>query len=158
MQLFIAIVIGLAALVFQPEITGVPTINVHAIIPNGSLANNGTFIHDANGVCPAVYDAPALPQYIRDGIVYVQQKSNCTAGVTAGSIFCQRVSCSYNSAIYVCNESDQAPVSPACNAVADHAQFILDNCDTTTMGQHIVQGQVGDIAGGYYVSVGYGDC
>lgn len=68
------------------------------------------------------------------------------------------MSCSYNSGIYVCNEGDKAPVSPPCDTVADYSQLILDNCDTTTMGQHIMQGKVWDTSGEYYVFVGYGDC
>ncbi|KAK7917538.1 hypothetical protein PG985_011146 [Apiospora marii] len=165
MQLLHVAMIGLASLakarptVFRPEITGVPTTNGENITSNGSLSSDGTSIHDqSNGVCPDTYDAPALPQYVRDGIDYLRVKSSCQAGFQAGHTFCQRVSCSYKSAIYVCNENNEAPVSPSCDAVADHAQYILDNCQETAMGQHITQGQVGDIEGDYYVSVGYGDC
>ncbi|KAK8058104.1 hypothetical protein PG994_008552 [Apiospora phragmitis] len=164
MKLFTVVVIGLSTLVaarsivFQPEITGVPTINGHKIISNSSLPD-GIAIHDhGSAICPEEYDSPALPQYIRDGIDYLHRKSDCTAGVRPGLIFCQRVSCSYNSGIYVCNEGDQFPVSPPCGIVADYAQLIKDRCDKTTMGQHITQGQVFDTYGGYYVSVGYGDC
>ncbi|KAK8037403.1 hypothetical protein PG991_000749 [Apiospora marii] len=157
--------IGLASLatarptVFRPEITGAPTINDQQLNSNGSLSSDGTSIYDqSDGVCPDTYDAPAYPQYIRDGIKYLRGKSSCQAGFQAGHTFCQRVSCSYKSAIYVCNENNEAPASPSCDAVADHAQHILDNCQETSMGLHITQGQVGDIYGDYYVSVEYGDC
>lgn len=55
---------------------------------------------------------------------------------------CQRVSCSWASGIYVCNDSNEKWASPSCSTVADNAQQILDNCKSVALvnGEQLTQG------------------
>ncbi|KAK6857115.1 hypothetical protein PG995_007302 [Apiospora arundinis] len=176
MQFITVVMLGIVALagadrvVYNPKITGTPTIhpgpNGTQIIFNGTLPSNVAIHNPLAGVaiCPQKYDSPAYADKISDGIAYLIQKGDvaCSAGYLPDSTFCQRVSCSYNSAIYVCNYGHDAPVSPACNQVGNYAQSILDSCQKFDKGQKITEGQLWDNGdwdqGGYYVQVAGADC
>ncbi|KAK8023691.1 hypothetical protein PG993_011757 [Apiospora rasikravindrae] len=98
--------------VLSPEPTGVPGINKTVPIINGTVPS-GVAIHDHGGpICPPYYDDWAMANPIHDGIMYLRGKADCTAAGVPGCTWCQRVSCSYNSAIFVCNTNYATPVSP----------------------------------------------
>ncbi|KAK7946203.1 uncharacterized protein PG986_010524 [Apiospora aurea] len=172
---------------FSSEPTGVPDANKPVPVFNGTVPS-GVAIHN-HGVsatfqtqpkemeenetvltplcrprapsAPPYFDAWAMANPIHDGIVYLRGKQDCTAKGVPGWTYCQRVSCSYNSAIFVCNTNYATPVSPPCNIVADYAQLVVDNCFQDALqsvnDRYITQGEVFD-DGYWHVYVGYSNC
>ncbi|PVH88222.1 hypothetical protein DL98DRAFT_508926 [Cadophora sp. DSE1049] len=68
------------------------------------------------------------PSFIRDGIKYLNGVTNfCTVWAKS----CSRVSCSYDSAIIVCNDSF-VHHHHSCKYIASYAQDILDKCSVYT--------------------------
>ncbi|KAK6863651.1 hypothetical protein PG995_000179 [Apiospora arundinis] len=118
-------------------------------------------VHDHGGaVCPSYYDAFAMLNPIRDGIKYVRHKRHCDVQNRPGYTFCQRMSCSYHSAIFVCNTDQTLPVSPDCNVVAEYAQIVADSCYQASLqgsAPYITQGEVFD-ALDWHVYVGWSNC
>lgn len=97
---------------------------------------------------------------IRDGIKYVRHKRHCNVQNRPGYTFCQRMSCSYHSAIFVCNTDQTLPVSPDCNVVAEYAQLVADSCYQASLqgsAPYITQGEVFD-ALDWHVYVGWSNC
>ncbi|KAF4615549.1 hypothetical protein G7Y89_g15311 [Cudoniella acicularis] len=69
----------------------------------------------------------ARTQYINDGIDYL---NTVDAFCNCGGQSCVRISCSWNSAIYLCNDNDDE-IWNACDYMATFAQDIVDQCTTT---------------------------
>ncbi|KAI1395053.1 hypothetical protein F4819DRAFT_506214 [Hypoxylon fuscum] len=91
---------------------------------------------------------------IEEGIDYLKGKTGrCYIG--PGPRFCSRLSCSYHSAIYWCNDQDQA-VWIDCDRWTSYAQMIVDQCSVEDSSQ-TVRGQVFD-TDNWNIMVGYGDC
>ncbi|OTA52106.1 hypothetical protein K449DRAFT_427368 [Hypoxylon sp. EC38] len=65
---------------------------------------------------------------IQEGIDYLRGKTG-TCSMVAGPRVCTRISCSYKSAIWWCNDNDY-PIQEDCSVWSDYAQDILDNCQT----------------------------
>ncbi|KAI1082123.1 hypothetical protein F5B20DRAFT_47770 [Whalleya microplaca] len=70
--------------------------------------------------------------YIKNGIEYLSSLPDSVLcsnqpAPSPGQGSCGRISCSYNSAIWWCNDSPQT-VEFACNLFAKYAQDIVDNC------------------------------
>ncbi|KAK8070544.1 hypothetical protein PG997_010747 [Apiospora hydei] len=146
---------------FSSEPTGVAGVDKPVPVFNGTVPS-GVAIHNHGGpVCPPYFDAWAMANPIHDGIVYLRGKQDCTAKGVPGWTYCQRVSCSYNSAIFVCNTNYATPVSPPCNTVADYAQLVVDNCFQDALqsvnDRYITQGEVFD-DDYWHVYVGYSNC
>ncbi|KAL3443774.1 hypothetical protein BJX65DRAFT_284770 [Aspergillus insuetus] len=70
----------------------------------------------------------AVPgNYIKEGIKYLRKvKGHPRLG--AGPNKCDRVSCSYNAAIYWCNDDNKPRSLPSFNNIADGAQVIFREC------------------------------
>ncbi|KAH8764573.1 hypothetical protein BGZ57DRAFT_990518 [Hyaloscypha finlandica] len=66
----------------------------------------------------------AIPSVIRDGITYL---NNLNTRVDIGAHACARISCSYSSAIFLCNDND-VTISPASPYLATYAQDLIDLC------------------------------
>ncbi|KAL3464647.1 hypothetical protein BJX64DRAFT_286138 [Aspergillus heterothallicus] len=73
-------------------------------------------------------DIGPTQKFIKAGIRYLR-KINGRPHLPAGE--CSRVSCSYNSAIYWCNDKDHDAYLPSFNNIADGAQVILNICFNT---------------------------
>ncbi|KAL2827680.1 hypothetical protein BJY01DRAFT_255602 [Aspergillus pseudoustus] len=70
----------------------------------------------------------AVPgNYIKQGIKYLR-KVKGSPRLSAGPNECGRVSCSYNAAIYWCNDDTKPRSLPSFNNIADGAQVILTYC------------------------------
>ncbi|KAJ8117440.1 hypothetical protein ONZ43_g4209 [Nemania bipapillata] len=102
---------------------------------------------DTDMLCQLPWNAPfASVFHIRQGIAYLHKiHDNCIGGPGPGN--CSRVSCSYNSAIFFCNDNPYA-ISVPCSSFGDRAWEIIEKCyafgDFPT---DSVQGQVFDAAG-----------
>ncbi|KAI0006330.1 hypothetical protein F4779DRAFT_596810 [Xylariaceae sp. FL0662B] len=67
---------------------------------------------------------------IRDGIRYLRGLSGTCTNPPAyhpGKGYCGRISCSYNSAVYYCNDNSVEHGEP-CNSFADSVEAILNEC------------------------------
>lgn len=64
---------------------------------------------------------------IIDGITHLNKKAMKGATCKAKKQSCSRVSCSYNSAIFLCNENDFS-IAPECKLVADYAFKVIQDC------------------------------
>ncbi|KAL4733705.1 hypothetical protein BDV11DRAFT_175437 [Aspergillus similis] len=72
----------------------------------------------------------AITRRIREGITYLRGVSGRpTNGPGPGN--CGRVSCSYNSAIWWCNDNTSAKTLPGFNNIADGAQVVINHCAPT---------------------------
>ena len=76
-------------------------------------------------------------------------------------INCQRVSCSWASGIYLCNDSTEKWASPPCATIADYTQEIIDKCQWSApdlfTSDKLTQGELWD-DGGWHVYVGHANC
>ncbi|KAG4411096.1 hypothetical protein IFR04_015768 [Cadophora malorum] len=91
---------------------------------------------------------PAEARYIRDGIAYLQR---VTALCWVDGHKCSRISCSYKSAISLCNVT---PVRKglSCSYMTSYAQDILDRCTYNVGLMRFVGGQYWDTEG-YNINV-----
>ncbi|KAI1772961.1 hypothetical protein F4818DRAFT_443846 [Hypoxylon cercidicola] len=83
-----------------------------------------------------------LPQFwyadkfhVDDGIEYLRGKTG-RCHIDAGPQFCSRISCSYDSAIFWCNDRDSR-LSIDCNLWAQYAQDVRDACTTDDPSEHV---------------------
>ncbi|GAW12224.1 hypothetical protein ANO14919_015850 [Xylariales sp. No.14919] len=94
--------------------------------------------------------------HIRQGIAYLHKiHGDCTNGPGPGN--CSRVSCSYHSGIWFCNDNPH-PVSVPCSTFGDRAWDIIQKC--YSLGESpddLVHGQVFD-TDGWNVIVAGADC
>ncbi|KAK6839424.1 hypothetical protein PG987_005290 [Apiospora arundinis] len=169
-MLSIAALVGANPVVYNPKITGTPTIhpgpNGTQIIFNGTLPSDVAIHNPSLGVaiCADDYDSPGYADRIAEGVQYLRRKGSakCSAGFLPDATLCQRVSCSWDSAIYVCNTGRDAPISPTCDQVASYASSILNECMQVIWRETVVEGQFWDNGwsdqGGYYVQVASADC
>ncbi|ROW06841.1 hypothetical protein VMCG_04210 [Cytospora schulzeri] len=98
--------------------------------------------------------------YIAEGIKYLRkQNGSATLGHQEGGGWCYRYSCSYNSAIYGCNDN-QFDVEVPWSTIADYAESIKDKCNWQVRSGRrdveMVQGQAFD-SGDWNVIVGMED-
>ncbi|KAL4902251.1 hypothetical protein BDW74DRAFT_181097 [Aspergillus multicolor] len=72
----------------------------------------------------------AITRRIREGITYLRGVSGRPSnGPGPGN--CGRVSCSYNSAIWWCNDNTSSKTLPGFNNIADGAQVVINHCAPT---------------------------
>ncbi|KAI0108819.1 hypothetical protein F4776DRAFT_675034 [Hypoxylon sp. NC0597] len=90
---------------------------------------------------------------IQEGIDYLRGKTG-TCYMEAGPRVCARISCSYKSAIWWCNDNDY-PIQEDCSVWSDYAQDILDNCQTNDASSR-VRGQEFSIKD-WNIMVGFDD-
>ncbi|KAI0871257.1 hypothetical protein GGS24DRAFT_503943 [Hypoxylon argillaceum] len=108
-------------------------------------------------LCDISWNPPfASVFHIRQGIAYLHKiQGDCTNGPGPGN--CSRVSCSYGSGIWFCNDN-RHPMSVPCSAFGDRAWDIVEKCyaygDFPTDSVH---GQAFDAAG-WNVIVAGADC
>ncbi|KAI0023990.1 hypothetical protein F4780DRAFT_687494 [Xylariomycetidae sp. FL0641] len=69
---------------------------------------------------------PARSDKIRNGMGYLRRFQGVCA-VSPGPYVCVRVSCSWNSAIWWCNDKTDSLMG-SCNIVADLSQYVVDAC------------------------------
>jgi len=98
----------------------------------------------------------ASGETIGEGINYLDQVQ-ALCGVSARS--CVRISCSWNSAIYLCNDNYYG-ITPTCPYMASYAQDIINDCTTPAdrvVGDWSVCGQLFD-SDGYNIIVRWDAC
>ncbi|KAI1763251.1 hypothetical protein GGR53DRAFT_531702 [Hypoxylon sp. FL1150] len=102
-----------------------------------------------------------LPQFwwavkfrIQEGIDYLNGKTG-RCYIPAGPQYCTRISCSYHSAIFWCNDNDHA-VWIDCNLWSSYAQAIIDKCTVDDPSQD-VKGQQFSTEN-WNIIVGYSEC
>ncbi|KAF4458844.1 hypothetical protein FALBO_14406, partial [Fusarium albosuccineum] len=79
-------------------------------------------------LCDVGGSGAARKKAIEEGIQYLQTRlGNAPCGLDNGPRVCTRVSCSYDSAIWLCNDNS-GPLQVACGQVGDLAQRILFGC------------------------------
>jgi hypothetical protein len=64
---------------------------------------------------------------ILDGIAYLQSLGFGNCGVPAGPRVCSRISCSYDSGIWLCNDNAWH-IQPSCTYLASYAEDIVSRC------------------------------
>ncbi|KAM5448777.1 hypothetical protein MaudCBS49596_005284 [Microsporum audouinii] len=94
---------------------------------------------------------PASVKSIQEGIRYLNGLSGKCGGAART---CTRVSCSWKSGIFLCNDTTNT-ISIPCKQIADYAQDILDTCVSPQVVS--VRGQVFD-SGNFNVVVKKGSC
>ncbi|KAI1819855.1 hypothetical protein F4861DRAFT_543510 [Xylaria intraflava] len=91
-------------------------------------ADHGSLVRDESDVlCDMSWNPPfASVFHILQGIEYLRKiHGNCTNG--PGPANCARVSCSYSSGIWFCNDNPQ-PISVPCRTFGDRAFDIVEKC------------------------------
>ncbi|KAJ4313268.1 hypothetical protein N0V84_009496 [Fusarium piperis] len=78
---------------------------------------------------------------IGDGIKYLNGFGDGYCGLDDGPYKCARISCSYNSAIWLCNDND-TPLRVRCGDLEPFIRKIVDDCYTWGFGEPMVQGQI----------------
>ncbi|KAI2623640.1 hypothetical protein GGS21DRAFT_541385 [Xylaria nigripes] len=88
---------------------------------------NSTVRTQGDILCDLTWNPPfASVFHIRQGIEYLHKiHDNCTIG--PGPANCSRVSCSYSSGIWFCNDNPQ-PISVPCSTFGDRASEIVTKC------------------------------
>jgi hypothetical protein len=71
---------------------------------------------------------PAGTTTIQQGMAYLRGLGN--RGCRVGGRSCTRISCSYRSAIWLCNDNDWE-IAPACNYLLEYAGNIIGKCKRT---------------------------
>ncbi|KAI1494719.1 hypothetical protein F5X96DRAFT_616213 [Biscogniauxia mediterranea] len=97
--------------------------------PKSSMPTNVTK-SSARIVCDQVRYSEANYETILSGIEYLRGLSGyCQLGPTepGAPLKCSRVSCSYNSGIFFCNQNNYDTIQP-CHWFGDYAQNVLDEC------------------------------
>ncbi|KAI1323763.1 hypothetical protein F5Y16DRAFT_424697 [Xylariaceae sp. FL0255] len=108
-----------------------------------------------NTICNVGLSAAAPTERIEEGIIYLENiKGTCTNGPGPGN--CGRISCSYNSAIYWCNDNPY-PFTQDCSRFAAYAAEAEGTCSYNTSKGAYVRGQAFDSAS-FNVMVGYDKC
>ncbi|KAI1320861.1 hypothetical protein F5Y16DRAFT_405454 [Xylariaceae sp. FL0255] len=116
-------------------------------------------LHDrtyTKDICKVGLDGAGELIRIQQGITYLRSLSGtCTNGPGPGN--CGRISCSWSSAIYWCNDNPTDFTYP-CSGFADYAQIICNDCTFRTgKNNKIVWGQAFDDRR-FNVLVGSDDC
>ncbi|KAI1369555.1 hypothetical protein F5Y08DRAFT_334479 [Xylaria arbuscula] len=117
----------------------------------------GTSRVEGDTLCDIPWDPPfASVFHIRQGISYLRKiHGDCVNGPGPGN--CSRVSCSYRSGIWFCNDNPQ-PMSVPCSTFGDRAWDIIEKCYAYgDFPDDSVYGQVFDTAG-WNVIVAGADC
>ncbi|KAI3331972.1 hypothetical protein HD806DRAFT_175991 [Xylariaceae sp. AK1471] len=116
----------------------------------------------ANILCYVPWEIDFASVYhITEGIAYLRKiQGNCTNG--PGPANCSRVSCSYSSGIWFCNDNAY-PMSVPCSTFGDMADDIIQKCYAYGQSQfHFpydeVHGQNFDSSGGWNVIVAGTKC
>ncbi|KAI0023106.1 hypothetical protein F4780DRAFT_787719 [Xylariomycetidae sp. FL0641] len=114
---------------------------------------------DQDPVCdhPSVVTSNAEVSDFHEGLHYLRKKVKvpCTAPISE----CVRVSCSWNAAVYLCNNSGH-DISIPCLEVADYAQHIIDTCKhpgEVLKNTKVVMGHM-DNTEGWSVAIGWNTC
>ncbi|KAI1261267.1 hypothetical protein F5Y18DRAFT_431350 [Xylariaceae sp. FL1019] len=122
--------------------------------PDYSAAHKRTYI---DSDCKQGLGGPASDQRIRSGINYLKKlKTTCRNG--PGPLNCGRISCSWNSAIYWCNDKATDSQVYDCSMFAEYAQHVRDKCGYKQgKNHHLVWGQARD-TDDFRVVVGSDSC
>ncbi|PWY96229.1 hypothetical protein BO94DRAFT_529621 [Aspergillus sclerotioniger CBS 115572] len=76
---------------------------------------------------PGRYSSTANTFWIRSGIKYLKGlEGKC--GVSKGPRSCARISCSYDSGIWLCNDNEEK-LEVKCSELAGYAEDIIERCD-----------------------------
>ncbi|KAI1188780.1 hypothetical protein F5B17DRAFT_451362 [Nemania serpens] len=100
-------------------------------VQGGDEDDNDNDNNDGDGdddmLCEMAWDSSfASVFHIRQGIDYLRKiHGDCTNGPGPGN--CSRVSCSYQSGIWFCNDNPH-PISVPCSAFGDRAWDIVEKC------------------------------
>jgi len=89
---------------------------------------------------------------IQQGVSYLNGQGRCSVNAKT----CARVSCSWDSAIYLCNDNDYY-IEPACPYIASYAADIINTCQYYYAKRWVVTGQEFD-SDGYNVVVRGDSC
>ncbi|KUJ09226.1 uncharacterized protein LY89DRAFT_598214 [Mollisia scopiformis] len=73
---------------------------------------------------------------IQDGINYL---SGLQGGCCVGPTSCVRISCSWNSAIFLCNDNGYT-ICPNCGYLATYASDMINDCSSWNGGDSIIVG------------------
>ncbi|KAL4956668.1 hypothetical protein BDW69DRAFT_181340 [Aspergillus filifer] len=79
--------------------------------------------------CSKASESTANRKRIEEGIDYLRKRKGQVTVTTYPTYRCSRVSCSYNSAIFWCNESKMDLTLDSTKPIADAAPYVLDNCN-----------------------------
>ncbi|KAI0157474.1 hypothetical protein GGR57DRAFT_511048 [Xylariaceae sp. FL1272] len=94
-------------------------------IPDDSAVHKRSYIGTE---CKKGRGGPADDQRILQGISYLSKlKTTCKNGAGPGN--CGRISCSWNSAIYWCNDKTTDSEVYDCSMFASYAQHVYDSCE-----------------------------
>ncbi|KAM0421487.1 hypothetical protein ACHAPT_010660 [Fusarium lateritium] len=86
-------------------------------------------------------DGKASSVAINDGIKYLNSFGDGYCGLDDGPAKCARISCSYNSAIWLCNDKN-TPLRVRCRDLEPFIKKIVDDCYTWSFWEPLVQGQL----------------
>ncbi|KAI0815917.1 hypothetical protein GGR55DRAFT_369661 [Xylaria sp. FL0064] len=120
-------------------------------------ASNNSIKSEGDTICDVQWNLPfASVFHIRQGISYLRKiHGNCTNGSGPGN--CSRVSCSWSSGIWFCNDNPY-PMSVPCSTFGDRAWDIIENCYASgELPEDAVHGQIFD-TDGWNVIVGGVHC
>ncbi|RSL66562.1 hypothetical protein CEP54_003648 [Fusarium duplospermum] len=93
---------------------------------------------------------------IKEGIDYLQG-INGYCGLDDGPYKCARVSCSWDSAIWLCNDND-TPLRVPCKDLGPFAAKIREDCMSSGWSEPMTQGQLFSDEGNWNVIVGKDSC
>ncbi|KAI1759099.1 hypothetical protein GGR53DRAFT_471679 [Hypoxylon sp. FL1150] len=100
-----------------------------------------------------------LPQFYFARKYYVDQGIEYLKGITGrchiDAKVCSRISCSYDSGIFFCNDNDK-PLQVNCGRWPQYAQDIVNKCTTDDPSEHVKGQQFSD--DNWNVIVGYSKC
>ncbi|KAM5359997.1 hypothetical protein ACJZ2D_014038 [Fusarium nematophilum] len=94
---------------------------------------------------------------IREGVEYLESFGEGYCGLDDGPYKCARISCSYNSAIWLCNDQD-TPLRVKCKDLAPFIHKIRDDCYTPGFGEPLTRGQIFSDDEKWNVIVGKDSC
>ncbi|RYP73364.1 hypothetical protein DL769_004237 [Monosporascus sp. CRB-8-3] len=118
------------------------------------LSEGARNARDNNVFCGVGGDGWADKEAIVEAITYLRDLTGACYSYP-GPGFCGRISCSYNSAVWWCNDKPEV-VNYPCSSFADFVQMITNECSDQWEKQ--IQGQVFSEDGSYNVMVGRDWC
>ncbi|KAK7917539.1 hypothetical protein PG985_011147 [Apiospora marii] len=150
------------AKVFSPERTGAATANDPNPTANSANASNLPIKGHGDAICPTTNDHGAWKKYIKDGVNFLRNfKGVCASAPLTTAVDCTRVSCSWASGIYLCNDSAGKWAMPPCSTIADYAEQIMNKCDWSVpdllTSDKMCQGELWD-DDDWHVYVGHAHC
>ncbi|CAG8975504.1 hypothetical protein HYALB_00012280 [Hymenoscyphus albidus] len=143
-----------------------PELGEKSILPSAAITTSRDSSNAlGHGLTPECEDADgssrklgcATDSNIRDGIAYLKEPHRAGSGdCWVGAKKCSRISCSYYSAISLCNDNDYE-IHPRCSYMAQYVEAILNKCGTTVANEPCT-GRLNRDTDNNYVTVGIGKC